>query len=393
MKILVLDGDTRPALAITRSLGRLGHEIIVAAAHQPSLASASRYCTVRAQYPRSVPDADQFIAWLQQAASAHKVDLVVPVTEITTWLTAVARDQLPAGCRTVLPDTNSLQVANDKSAVLRLAQELGIQCPRTRVLAARDDLKGVGADWSFPLVLKPARSRVLTNSSWISGSVAYLRTARELSAKLAAMPAALFPVLLQERVAGPGVGVFACCQNGRPVALFSHRRIREKPPSGGVSTLCESIPLDPLASAHAGKLLAALNWHGVAMVEFKRDERDGALRLLEINGRFWGSLQLAVDAGVDFPALLAQMAAGDEIEPVTTYTVGRRLRWFLGDLDSLLAVLLRRRSSLGLPDGFPGRFQALWNFCQSGPDQRGETLRRDDPGPGLLELRRWLSGG
>ena len=104
-------------------------------------------------------------------------------------------------------------------------------------------------------------------------------------------------MLLQERLVGPGVGVFACYHDGRPVALFSHRRLRERPPWGGVSVLCESAEVDPVAGEHATRLLDGIGWQGVAMVEFKRDLRDGVPKLMEINGRFWGSLQLAIDAG------------------------------------------------------------------------------------------------
>ena len=81
------------------------------------------------------------------------------------------------------------------------------------------------------------------------------------------------------------------------------------------------------------KLLKLMKWYGVAMVEFKEDPRDGIAKLMEVNPRFWGSLQLAVFSGVDFPYLIYRMAKGESFEPVLTYGVGRRCRWLLpGDL-------------------------------------------------------------
>ena len=127
-------------------------------------------------------------------------------------------------------------------------------------------------------------------------------------------------MLLQERIEGPGVGVFVCCDRGEPVALFAHRRLREKPPSGGVSVLCESAAArSDRRATSATRLLQALDWRGVAMVEFKRDLRDGSLRLMEINGRFWGSLQLAIDAGVEFPGRRWSIAK-DEPRPHSSPT-------------------------------------------------------------------------
>jgi hypothetical protein len=140
-------------------------------------------------------------------------------------------------------------------------------------------------------------------------------------------------------------------------------------------------------------LLSHLGWRGVAMVEFKRDDRDGSLRLMEINGRFWGSLQLAIDAGVDFPAMLVDTAGATRPAPVTSYRIGVRSRWFWGDVDSLLTVLLRSRASLNLPPDHPGRWQTLWRFLKpGGREQRDEILRLNDPRPWFLETRRWFVG-
>jgi predicted ATP-grasp superfamily ATP-dependent carboligase len=171
---------------------------------------------------------------------------------------------------------------------------------------------------------------------------------------------------------------------GRLRAAFAHRRIREKPPSGGVSVLSESVALDPPLLAHAERLLEALKWHGVAMLEFKRDSRDGVTKLLEINGRFWGSLQLAVDAGVDFPYLLYRLAIDGDVEPVFSYRIGVRLRWWLGDLDWLL-LRLRENGSL------TRRLKAIPEFLRpAGSTARLETFRRDDPAPAMAEFSQYV---
>ena len=121
------------------------------------------------------------------------------------------------------------------------------------------------------------------------------------------------------------------------------------------------------------------------MVEFKRDCRDGVAKLMEINGRFWGSLQLAIDAGVNFPDLLLQSVVLGRSTNPPAYRIGARSRWLLGDLDALLMTL--RRSS-------QGRGRAIVDFLHLvQPGLRYENPRLDDPGPAWFELARWVRGG
>ena len=216
--------------------------------------------------------------------------------------------------------------------------------------------------------------------------VSYARDPEELSVILRKKGTWEFPVLLQERIHGPGIGVFTCYQNGKMVALFGHRRLREKPPSGGVSVLRESVPVSPQTRAYTTKLLDHLKWHGVAMVEFKMDDRDGVPKLMEINGRFWGSLQLAIDAGVDFPEILLRIAKGETIEPVFSFKEGVKSRWLWGDTDSLLMLLFKNRTSLHLPEGYPGRIRATADFLRFfGKDLHYEVESLGDLRPALHE--------
>ena len=146
-----------------------------------------------------------------------------------------------------------------------------------------------------------------------------------------------------------------------------------------------------MAVDYAERLLRSLGWQGVAMVEFKRDSRDGSLRLMEINGRFWGSLQLAIDAGVDFPAILVDLVGGKRPPQRPAYRTGVRTRWLWGDVDSLLAVLFRSRQRLNLSANHPGRWATLYSFLKFWqPGMRYELERADDLRPWWLETRRWF---
>jgi hypothetical protein len=110
---------------------------------------------------------------------------------------------------------------------------------------------------------------------------------------------------------------------------------------------------------------------------------------MEINGRFWGSLQLAIDAGVDFPVLLVDAALGRPHPPATDYRHFVRSRWLWGDIDHLIARMRRSARTLALPEGSPGRPRAVLDFIAAfaTPD---EVARLDDWRPGWKEFVNWL---
>jgi predicted ATP-grasp superfamily ATP-dependent carboligase len=385
MNVLVTDGGTRPALAITRSLGRRGHAVVVAASRLPSLAQTSRYCTARVAHPDPGDDEAGAVDALCAAVAAHGIDVIVPVTDIAVSLVTRHRGRFEPRCRVPFAPAETIARANDKAALMARAAALGVPVPRGWTLAAPG--APVPSDLPFPLVVKPHRSRVRTASGWLACAVRHAATPAALEADLQRRAAEEFPLLLQERIGGVGLGVFACYRQGRPLAWFSHRRVREKPPWGGVSVLSESVVVPPRARDYAERLLADLAWDGVAMVEFKHDPRDDEPKLMEINPRFWGSLQLAIDAGVDFPALLVEPSIA---AAPPAYTAGVRSRWFWGDVDALLLRLTAGRDAPPPLDGV-GRLRAVAQ-CLALWQRRVyyDNPRSDDVRPWLFETREWF---
>jgi predicted ATP-grasp superfamily ATP-dependent carboligase len=291
-------------------------------------------------------------------------------------------------CRLPLASAETIALAADKATVLQTAERLGIPIPRTLLVDGPEPSEATLAGLNWPIVVKARRSRMRTSSGWVASSVAYAPGPAELARVLRALPAEAFPAILQERIEGPGMGVFMCYQRGRPVAVFGHRRLREKPPSGGVSVLSESIAIPDDARCFASRLLDELKWQGVAMVEFKVDSRDGVPKLMEVNGRFWGSLQLAIDAGVDFPNILLATLDDAAVPTAPPYRTGVLNRWFWGDLDSLLLQLRDRRGTAGSwreKAHAVRRFLRLWQR-----DLHYENPKLSDLRPWLFETSQWM---
>ncbi|MBC8165106.1 MAG: hypothetical protein H7Y20_04435, partial [Bryobacteraceae bacterium] len=125
----------------------------------------------------------------------------------------------------------------------------------------------------------------------------------------------------------------------------------------------------------------------------KLDTNTGTYYLMEINGRLWGSLQLAIDSGVDFPVLLVEAALGLPSHPVTKYRVGIRSQWEWGDVDHLLALLFHSSNRLALPSRRPGRLVAIAGFLKAlRRGTQSEVLRLSDPLPFIRETVNWIFG-
>jgi predicted ATP-grasp superfamily ATP-dependent carboligase len=386
LSALVTPGNLRSSLAVTRSLGHRQIQVTVADEGRGGLAGASRYCqrVVRVPSPARSPEA--FVSAIRDEVSRGRHRVVIPADDVTLSLVSQARSQFDGLVALPFPDFDTIRTAHDKGALAGLASEEGIPIPKTLVMRDPADLESAIKHVGLPAVVKPRMSRFPLRGQWNDGSgVHYVRTPSELGEAVRAVQQLVPYPLVQEHIPGEGRGIFALMNRGRLRAAFAHRRIREKPPSGGVSVLSESVDLDPQLLEHAERLLEALKWHGVAMLEFKRDRRDGVSKLLEINGRFWGSLQLTVDSGVDFPYLLYRLAVDGDIEPVFTYRVGVRLRWWLGDLDWLL-LRLREKGTLAR------RLRAISEFLRpAGRMTKHEVYRTDDPAPALAEYSQYLS--
>jgi predicted ATP-grasp superfamily ATP-dependent carboligase/protein-tyrosine-phosphatase len=386
--VILTDGNERSALAATRSLGRRGVPVFVGAESRASLAGASRYCREVFTYPSPWTRPDEFAGCVLEHARRWGTRVALPMTDLAVEILGEAIPR--AGAPLVLPIASLQQhrAVSNKYELMRSARGLGVPVPDTAFVADGDVDEALAQVKQWPVVIKPGRSLFRSNGQWLKTSVHYAQDAEELRNIYRRVGYLRQPSLLQARILGEGQGVFGLFDHGRPVAWFAHRRLRERPPSGGVSVLCESMPLRAALVDHAQRILQSTGWHGVAMVEFKLDAKSGIAYLMEVNGRFWGSLQLAIDAGVDFPWLLYQLAtAGAAQPPAAPYATGVRSRWWLGDLDHLLLRLRKADRELNLPPGAPSRWSALGSFLRAwDPRTKGDVLRLRDPRPGVHEL-------
>lgn len=391
MKVLLTDGHQRATLAATRALGRSGIEVAVGEMHLPNLAATSKYCSKAVIYPSPFEDEKAFVNCITEYVNKHEIDLIIPVTDVTSAILAEHKTTLENYSRVAVVDSETFWRASDKCVLHRLADSTGIPTPTLYYVERPQDVLLYADELEYPCVVKPARSRIKVNGKWIRTSVSRVASKEVLLQLFEQSVALKYPCMLQREISGEGYGFFGLCQKGEIVVRFAHRRLREKPPWGGISVLRESIQADQVIEEYAERLFRTLEWHGVGMVEFKRDSNSGKCYLMEVNGRLWGSLQLAIDAGVNFPLLMVQLFEGGTLSPPQDYRVGIRSRWLLGDLDHVLARVRHRGVDMGHVPRFRDTLKDFMKFNQ--PNTYNEIESWDDPWPSVHELRQYLLDG
>jgi len=386
MNILVLDGNQNQAVASVRSLARAGHTVIAGESSSWSKAGWSRACSATLRYPAPGENVDAFLNAIASFVRQYSPTLVLPMTEATTLPVSAHRDFLiAAGARLVLPDHENLLRAFDKDETTRLAASLGVAVPTTILITREEEAHEASKSVRYPVVLKPRASAELSAGVLrTAGRPRYARDAREFHDAYRDISSRSSATLVQEFVPGEGTGYFALMHQGELRSEFAHRRIRDVYPTGSGSAVRISIDPDPDIKRSSSAILSALRWHGVAMVEYRRQPGSPPV-FMEVNGRFWHSLPLACYAGADFPALLARMAENGDIEPNLGYRRGVRCRWLVGDARHLIEVW--KGPPGGYPGRYPGRMRTLLDFLTPVPGTYHDLFQWRDP---LPELADWV---
>jgi predicted ATP-grasp superfamily ATP-dependent carboligase len=328
MNVLLTDGNFKHTLASVRSLGKRGINVTVMSHIPYNLSSLSKYCGKSVICPNPEKD-PKFADFLLDYVKNNHIDVLLPIGYESTMYTDKIREELEKYTKIPMFDTKMLEIGSNKSKTFKFAESIGIRIPKTFYPDEKYgsyEVERLSDRVGYPVVIKGI-------FGW--GIIHYANNCRELREWYKKLQP--HRPIIQEYIPGDGYGFFALYNHGECRAMFMHRRVRTFPATGGSSAVSESI-YDERLMETGKKLLDALKWHGVAMVEFKKDDRTGEYVLMEINAKFWGSLGIAIDAGVDFPYLACKMAIDGDIEPVIKYKTGFVLRWlFPADIFNVIS--------------------------------------------------------
>lgn len=378
---IVLGIDSPIGLTVVRELGEHGVAVMGIGRSRHALGRYSRHCAAFRERPTGPLE-----HWLPRLIDECRPRALLAVSEGD--LIALAKlPEVIGGCTILTPRAPQLDQVLDKQRTLRVAQKLGIDVPAQWSPIEEDDFGARARDLHYPVALKWSNPNTVFAAldahgiAWEKAEI--VRTpAALLQALERYRPVQLWP-MVQEFCPGVGLGQMLYMDGGRATLAFQHLRLHEWPPEGGISTLCRAEPRD-LHRAQMAKslaLLAALDWQGPAMVEYRYDPDSGRYALMEVNGRFWGSLPLAYHAGACFAweYYRRQILASNTVTP--TYRERIRARYLTPDIKRLVRILLSARR---------GKLAEVLAFVAHSLDPRMRyyvwSLR--DPMPALADMAR-----
>lgn len=349
-KILVTDASERAALAVIRSLGKRETKITIADCTHFNVGFLSKYIDRKILYPSPELEKSNFVKAMLKLVKNESFDLLIPITDLTMVPIIERKDDFEKYTKVASPDYSTAIKALDKIETLKIAIKQGISCPETKFGEEVYDVQKISKEMVYPVVIRP-RMKVtwkgdkavilkVTSNNYAFNSKDFVNKWTRLVHILKSVGLQQDFLMISRFIQGEGYGVEALLHNGELKAVFTHRRLREYPVTGGASTLRESVKNEDLAEKGI-RMLKAMNWEGVAMVEFKGNKYVNRHELIEVNGRFWGSLSLAINSGVDFPYLLYKSIIDKENFDQPNYKIGFKQRWLAGDILRLYSLLLK----------------------------------------------------
>lgn len=390
MSAIILDGHLKSALTCVRSLGKTGVTISVGAERKTGMALHSRYVSARFTYPSPYAHQDAFIRAVKREAQRLGGKPVVYAFSDATYLSLYMHREELADCMTlVFPNTTSVEIAFDKAATYSLARVSGIPTITTYTPETKEEVSQLGDTLAYPVVIKTRRSVTWKDGKGVFGSAIFIHNKSELQKTFSTLKETLGESpLIQKLILGEEYGVEMLAKEGDVYARIVHHRIRSLSPTGGASVLKETLydgELKNLLEEYAKILVTKLAWSGPIMVEFKVDSDSREPYLMEINGRFWGSLPLSIFAGVDVPYLYYLHAVKGDVPQEVIVARDRVVsNHFLGDVRHLLRVFFTR--DLMRKILYPKRLSALRDFIRLPRETKSDVWSFRDPKPAFFEV-------
>lgn len=335
MKILITGIRYRFALAVMSSVSKAGYDVIGADSNKWPLGRFSRFCSHFECYTNPQECERKFIDDVIRIATVNNVKYVVPTFTETLVLAKYRAELTNAGVSILSDEYSKIVHVNNKAWVTQEAKKLGIPVPQTWQPISLQAVKNIGATQEFPLILKPLEGKAGEGQQVLQNPAELLLAYTTIIGNNLGKN-----FILQQFINGVPCGV-AC--------LFDKGELQASHAFSVLSTLGLNHSVDrvsdELSSAQiaAHKLLANIRWHGLAEVDFIFDHAKGIAYLLEVNPRFWGSVQNPISAGLDLPKLYIELLVQGAIPCASQSKVGVRSIWLIPYLIAFLQSMVNSK--------------------------------------------------
>ncbi len=362
-KILVLDGRSLASLAIVRSLGSKGYEIHCGESFKNNLTSFSKYVKKKFEYPSPAKKPDEFIDWVLNLVKQEDYDLVLPVRDDTTLLLAKYQNVISEYTTLYTSDYEKIRKLNDKAETIKVARKADVPIPET-YLPEETDIGTIKKEVDYPVLIRPRIGSGARGIKYISSEDQFDSAYHHVKDNYA-------DPIIQEYISHEGghysIGTLFN-RSSENVATHVYLETKQYPINGGPAVTAESVKKPPWTK-NMLRILEELDWIGPAHMDVLYDETDDSPKLLEVNPRFWMSMNIAIKSGVDFPYLIYKLSQNEEISGFFNYEDDMKYRWVIPN--ELLWLLNTNQKIDGLKE--------VINFWER--DVCYGTLSKDDPFP------------
>ena len=297
--ILVLEAEKVAAFCSIRALAQVGYKIVAASHLKINPSFWSKYPFAKIHCPDIEENYDVYRKWLIKEVKLCKYITIFSFSDKTTQLLSEIKEILSEYTYIYQPDIKTVNSILDKPASYKIASINNINVPKTY------DTECAINSIEYPVVVKPDRKVTYVNGKAFLHKVtkkSYVSNREGLVKQCDKLKKANCPYHLQQNIKGIGRGYFTIIIDGKPVVSLAHERLREYPITGGASTYRKTIDSKELEELSL-PLIQSLKWNGPIMVEYKYIPEENKYYFMEVNGRWWGSLPLFINSGVNLPAI------------------------------------------------------------------------------------------
>lgn len=359
-------------LGSIRSLGRAGIPVIGSDSDPRMPGFKSRYCTARL-CPDPIRQPDELVRFLlDEGQRLDEPGILFPTSDAFVLFLSRYRKDLATSFRFALPSEEVLEAIVNKRRQYELAEQVGTPYATTFYPETMEDVRRIKDEVDYPAFIKPYHGHLWRERFGGTHKGFKVHAPEELIARFEEILPTDLQVMVQSIIPGPNTNHFKVSayigQSGEPLAVFTLRKIRQYPTEFGVGAVVESLRYPELAELGL-KFLLGIGYRGIGSIEFKKDERDGGLKMIELNPRLWQQNIHATDCGMNFPLIQYLELTGQHPAPQTEFK--ERVRWLdaMADFQSFWAYF--RRGEL-----------SPWTWVRSWIGARSfATFAWDDLGP------------
>jgi predicted ATP-grasp superfamily ATP-dependent carboligase len=323
---MLLLGESRRTLAMTRAFSRRGIKVFVGGSGRFSRSFFSKHCSGFFFYPKAKESMEASHDTILKNVKKFEPDAILPVGIQDNMLLTRYHDEYAK--LTAIPPIAGKEVfnnVNDKIRLFALAKKHDIPYPKTYFPKSEQEVKELSRSLSYPILIKPRISESGIGIECVHTPEELLVKYKKLAKRKSMLYNDFSMPFIQEYIPERSTSVNALLYKKKIVAKLVRKTLRNYPAFG--PPIATVTIKDSATEELALKLLKKIGWEGVADIQFIVDPKDSVPKLIDFNPRFWGTVESAISAGVDFPYLLYQLALGEKVEQVTSYPLGNKFRW------------------------------------------------------------------